>query len=92
MLSVEPGTQLAFLAIPVADGMRLGGDFRPLVDVDSTDVVVPDSQVLAVQEGGITEIQTTTYYAVETGTATLRFSDPNHGTEVQRQISIRSAP
>lgn len=88
-LDVVTGTQISFLTIPVADDTRLGGSFVPEVTVESPDLVVPDRQVLAVQEGGITDFDTITYYAVGEGSTSFRMSEPNHGVSVGRDVRIR---
>lgn len=88
-LTVPEGTQISFLVIPMADDERLGGDFIPEIVVDAPELVVPDTQVGWVQEGGVTRLgEPVTYYAIEPGTVTFTLSDPGHGIEVRRTFEI----
>ena len=86
---VEEGTQISFLAVPMADDLRLAGDFTPEITVDPPSLAVPDAQVVAVQEGGLTLLgEPVTYYAIEPGTVTFTLTDPVHGVEVVRVVEI----
>jgi hypothetical protein len=88
-LTVEEGTQIGFVAIPVADGVRLAGDFEPRADADPPELAVPDAQVFVVQEGGVTETTgDVVFYAIEPGTVTFTLSDPVHGVSVARVVDV----
>lgn len=88
-LRVEEGTQISFLAIPEADGERLGGEFTPTIELDLPELAVPDVAVLAIQEGGMTTGgEPVTFYAIEPGTVTFTFSEPVHGVEAVRTVEI----
>lgn len=88
-LTVTEGAQVSFLAIPMDGDTRLGGSFTPTIDVDAPELVVPDADILAVQEGGITGgLEEVTWYAVEPGRVTFTFADPVHGVTAVRELDI----
>ena len=88
-LTVQEGTQISFLAVPMADDVRLGGEFAPLIQLDHPELAVLDAQVFAVQEGGLTLVgEPVTFYAIEPGTVTFSLSDPVHGVSVERTFEI----
>jgi hypothetical protein len=88
-LVVSEGTQVSFLAIPMADDVRLGGEFTAEITVDDPALAVADAQILAIQEGGMTGgVDPESFYTIEPGTATFTFRDPVHGVEATRVVEI----
>lgn len=88
-LTLTEGAQVSFLAIPLDGSTRLGGSFAPTIDVDRPELVVPDADVAAVQEGGVTgSLEDVTYYVVEPGLVTFTFADPVHGVTATRTLEI----
>lgn len=88
-LTVQEGSQISFLGVPMYKDIRLGGDFTPTITVDPPELAVPDTSVLAVQEGGMTTTgEPVTFYAIEPGTVTFTLSDPVNGVEATQIVEI----
>lgn len=90
-IPVPLGSQIAFLVIPMADEVRLGGEFTPTLTVDLPENVVPDTQVLAVREGGVTAVgEPVTFFAVAPGIVTFTVSEPEHDIHTEQTFEIVS--
>jgi hypothetical protein len=88
-LTVAEGSQISFLAIPMAGQKRLISDFTPAIAASAEDLVVPTQQVYGVYEeelwvGG----EPVTFVAIEPGAVSFTLGDPDNGVEVVQDITI----
>lgn len=89
VLTVQEGTQISFLVLPMYKSTRIGGEFTPTITVDPPELAVLDVGVMAVQEDGMTTAgEPVTFYAIEPGFVTFTLSDPANNIETERVVEI----
>ncbi|MEM6931932.1 MAG: hypothetical protein AAF602_33685 [Myxococcota bacterium] len=89
--TLEVGTQIAFLTIPLdADGFRLYSEAMPVITVEPPNLAVPDVPVTDVWENGPREasFEPATFYVIDEGQATFTLADPDHPLFSEMQIQV----